>query len=277
MKLNKLTYVLAAMGLAVGSASAIDLWTAGDGAQVSTGGYWYGYDDGKDSGSSTWTCNGTLGYDDFEDFAGECMAADDLKVDFSISADASCGDDCTYGFAGVGFNLGEDIDGVKETVPLTQYAGITVTYSTTNDIKVQIADDEAALKYDTHTAKLRASATSKTLTWSNFKQAGWGTDAAIADIVASAKEIKFQAHSENGVGAGTFSVSKITLDGGATAVASFGDFNYSVAGEALVFNGLEKSMNVEIFDLQGKMVKAADLSAASNAFLKSLNFHILCK
>ena len=75
------------------------LWLEGDGAGVSTGGYWFGYDDLNDGGSSSWACDGVVGKegDEFE----FCTKTGPIVVDFDIREDAQSASGDIFGFAGV--------------------------------------------------------------------------------------------------------------------------------------------------------------------------------
>ena len=66
----------------------------------------------------------------------------------------------------IGFNLGADEDGVKESIDLSGFSGITIDYTASKKIKMQVVADEVALGYDVHTVGLISSATSKTFVWS---------------------------------------------------------------------------------------------------------------
>ncbi len=263
MKMNKMALVLAAMGL-VSTASADVLWSAGDGTQVSTGGYWFGYDDASDGGKSTWSCDGSVMAKGAE--FGPCMVNDKVEVTFNITADVPNGQYDPFGFAGIGFNLGAD-DGVsKEQVDLSGYAGLSIDYVASATIKLQVVSDEKALAYDVHFKGLSKSAPSKSFVWSDFKQEGWGTKGDL--MVNKLTEIKFQAHSSNIVGSATFSISEIRLDGISNPV--FGgetgvNFKYNLVGENLVFNGLSEAMNVEVFNLQGQLVANGEVSSSANS------------
>ena len=287
MKLNKWTCVLAAFGLA-SAATAGDLyWEAGDGDQNSEDGYFYGYDDKNDDGTSGWFCSDKEGYENFgykedadgidtdpNDFTEDCMPNDNLEIEFKVTEI----DGESYGFAGIGVQASAD----KDPVDMSGYGGITVTYSADYAMNFQIVGDaysEADLAYDVHTASMKkGTGVTKYFEWDDFEQAGWGENNGgeavdVSKIIGGITEMKWQAHTDNGWGDGNFIIEEIYLgEKGGSPVASFADFSYSVAGEALVFSGIEKAMNVEIFDLQGKMVKAAEVSSASNSIsLEGLN------
>lgn len=266
--------VLAAMGLATSAYANQTLWTSGDAASVATGGYWFGYTDSNDNGSSTWSCGGTVMANENAKF-NPCIADGPVKVTFGLTTDVPppCEEYCgPFGFAGVGFNLGADNNGVKEEVDLSDYSGISITYKASAPMNFQLVNDEAAVAYDVHTYVLKANASSASLTWDQFKQAGWGTTGVLN--TAALTQMKFQAHTDNTGGSATdvtFEISDITLtDGGSGPIPVFGgatgvNFEYNLVGETLVFNGLSEAMNVEVFDLQGKLVANGEVSSSANS------------
>jgi hypothetical protein len=278
MKMNKLIKAIAVMGLAAGYASADELlWESDYGATVSTGGYWFAYDDQGDKGSSTVTCGGTL-MEKGDEF-GPCMESGPVDVDFNVVAAVPNGDYNPFGFAGIGFNI---LDGGDEKLPedLSSYSGLSISYTSAEDMYVQVVDDEVAVGYAVHAAKINGGESSATLPWSKFKQPSWKTVSVdIASVTASMREIKFQAHTDNFEGANNFQITNLTLTGGIgdPTIPVFGDlngfnFDYSVVAGNLVFNGLSEALTVEVFDLQGKMVRTGEISSSANMMsLEGLN------
>ncbi len=195
-----------------GPSETSNLWTADDGTQVATGGYWFGYDDASDGGHSTWSCGGIQGAKG-DDFAF-CMREADgaAEIDFNVSADIPNGAFDPFGFAGVGFNLGEDNGGVKTPVDLSGYSGMTIEYESNQKFFMQLVYDEKILKYDVHKVTLPKSQTSATFTFDQFKQEGWGDAGNLSENLDKVTEIKFQAHSSNFTGGGQLVIKKITLN-----------------------------------------------------------------
>jgi hypothetical protein len=284
MKLNKVALVLAAMGIA-SVAHSETIWEAGNGDAVNTGsdtGYWYGFDDAGESGGSTWSCGGTQGaegnsisgVENPEDPGSgtvDCGVSEGpFVVDFSVTKEAGS---ATYGFAGIGFNLGADVGGVKDKVDLTSFSGITIDYSSDCKIKLQASYDDEGLAYRTHEANMASGAgVSKSFDWSDFRQPAWdpATDI-VGDLAANLnvmEAFKFQAHSGYaGVGACKLTIDAVKLNGASPVFGGAQGINleYNLVGENLVFNGLTEALNVEVFDLQGKMVANGEVSSSTNS------------
>ncbi len=196
--------------------SGQSLWQALDGTQVSTGGYWFGYDDGKDGGESTWSCFGTQGLEDDDFSFCQSEESGEIEIDFSVMASVANGENAAYGFAGIGFNLLDVIDDVKQPfIEAGQYNGVSITYTATEDINMQVVYDEKKLEYDVHTSKLRAGENKTVeLAWSKFKQAVWASVSEnLVEHLAELTEVKFQAHSGNFTGEGRFVIHGIELMG----------------------------------------------------------------
>jgi hypothetical protein len=187
------------------------LWVVGSGTQVATEGYWFGYDDELNGGSSTWSCGGVKGTEgaDFEFCVDE--TTEEISVDFVTVADVPNGVEVPFGIAGIGFNLGADVEGVKDKVDLSAYTKLIIEYVATEKIFMQMVFDEEAVEYDVHHVVLSANETSKTILLKDFEQAGWGTSADLLENLKVMTEIKFQAHTSNFSGEGKLNVKSIVL------------------------------------------------------------------
>jgi len=276
MKINKIALVLSAMGLA---SAQLVLWEAGFGSQVATEGYWYAYDDEDVGSTSKWSCDGDQGSQgddiakDVDCFTGPAGA---LDIDFAVT-DGFKGEGFTYGFAAVAFNLGPaDEDNNKELVDISMYSGVTIDYNSTCKMNFQVSFGDALVEDNSHSKVLKSGANTTSLVWSDFRQAsGWGTALDLADYLDKMEAFKFQAHTDNFSAAEdevtdcNFVVNSIVLDGD-TPDPVFGgaqgiNLEYNLVGENLVFNGLSEALNVEVFDLQGKMVANGEVSSSANS------------
>ena len=207
---------------AVESSSSIDLggntplWSPGYENNTYPGGYWYGSNDSEDGGTSVLSCAGTtLANGDSVD---ECVT--DTKVTTAFNITDVVEGAGTYGFAAIAVVLGQDEAENKIGFNLSSGTGITLTYTSSENMLMHIVDDGSALGWNTHRVTLIAGTNvTRTLTWAEFVQAGdanglyYGTEGAVSAVVANLKEIQFQAHSDNFTGASTFSIGSIQIDG----------------------------------------------------------------
>ena len=142
-----------------------------------TSGYWYTYGDDSDGGMSTITWPVEMdppfmdGIDPVIDHCGGICGKYMLDKG-TLSYDP---------FVALGFNLGgEDTPGNPVSVDASAMGGIVVTYTSDAPIRLEMGLGEAKDKhidYDNPSVTLPKSVTKtvKAFSWSQFKQAGWGS------------------------------------------------------------------------------------------------------
>jgi len=266
-------------GLFAGAAVAqTTIYSAGLGGSVTTGGWWYANAESGDGSGNDYTCNGDastwggLGSDDKPtDFAASCETASGMDVTFDIVHSSDGANSWGYGL--IGFDFVEQAAGTadanKEPYDITTAGPLCVTYTSTAamSILVKTTDDKDGDAYGVKVVP-SASPTEECASWGDLGKAAWSADWTFNP--ANATGLQFKVEKEGSV---TVQISKVTLGGtpGGTAVlfnSAANNVKFSLAGKNLSFKTSQK-LNVEVFDVQGRLVANGAVSKRSNAL--SLN------
>ena len=183
-------------------------------AGTQTNGYWFSYSDDADGGNSriVWPTSPGNEYDDnsLSPIIDYCNGICGTYVLDKGSLDYDP-------FVGVGFNMAgfESYDqSAAVTANASSMGGIRVTYTSTAPISVELwSDDETIvnLNYDIPFVTLpkAPSGATKYLTWSMFKQAGWGKGKISGEETAKKlASIRFKIQGKSGT-AGNFNITSI--------------------------------------------------------------------
>ena len=286
-KLAITSALLAASTAFAGLADGVfDLWLGSDGSpQVMTGldngtetaGYWFSYDDSGDKGASKVVWGGTVGNEYSE------TALDGVVLECG----GVCGDavlakgELTYNpFVGIGFNIvGETSKTDPTPVPgnASSWGGVCITYASdaAPSLELGLGDEvDQSIGYANPAAALPKSAagTTKTLSWSDFKQPSWykgdtkiAGDAASKQLVA----VKFKIQSTPGtyhfnicaIGPSTASCPATCSTDGIKAVRVASAAKAVLSGRTLSFSGV-KAGTAEVLNLQGQVVAKGEVSSA---------------
>lgn len=233
-------------------------------AGTETAGYWFIYGDDADGGASkiTWPVEpgneySTTALDPIIDYcSGVCG-------DYSLNKGT-----LDYNpFVGIGFNVaGEDEDGKPAPADASAWNGICISYSVDAPalLEMGLGDaEDAVIGYDNPNVTLPKSATgtNKFFTWSQFKQAGWGTDK-ITGTEAAKKlvSIKFKIQGATGT-TGHFNIMEVGEYGKCTggtlnAINKHTGMNNAVkiVNNTVILNNTEM---VSVVSLTGEVVKQA--------------------
>jgi hypothetical protein len=147
------------------------IWEGGMGAQVMTGGYWYGF---ADPYGSTWECAGTA-YDGNETGvdASPCDNGSGFQATLAVRAGTPQDDD--WGYAGVGFNFLDD-GGAAVPPAYTDtrpWEGLCLNYRTSNPIRMELVTTDIN-DGDYFGVTLSEDETNAFVAWSSIRQEGWG-------------------------------------------------------------------------------------------------------
>lgn len=182
-------------------------------AGYETSGYWFHYDDSPDGGKSSITWPVPLGNEYSDD-------AKDPVIDY-------CGGLCgTFNlsrgtldynpFIGVGFMIaGDDGSGYPVAADVSGWGGVCVAYTSDASISLELGlgdKIDASLGYDVPFVTLpkSVSGSSKCFTWSQFKQAGWGTGKIYAaDAATQLVYLKFKIQGASGT-TGNFNITAVS-------------------------------------------------------------------
>ena len=183
----------------------IQVQTGLDKSSKENAGYWWTYDDNDDGGESRFVWPTSLG-DEF----GESSFTPVIEECGGVCGKYSINQGVLeyQGYVGVAFNIGgANSYGEPYVVNASAWDGVCVVYTSDMDITLEMglgSDYDKALEYDVPTATLLASKSTivKNITWSSFKQGGWGNGGTISGTAASKKiaSLKFKFQGEDGVG-----------------------------------------------------------------------------
>lgn len=182
-----------------------NLWTQKtDSGRVNTGidagtnssGYLYTFDDASDGGASLFTWKAPTNKDALNELAPAIEACDGaLCGGFTLNKNAM-----TFNpYLGIGFDIaGKDSDGDIQPADVTDWEGICIVYS--SDVAMtailDVGEDlNTELGYDLPFVSLPKSTSGvmKEFTWSQFRQAGWGSGRMTGTTAATVLQaIKFQ-------------------------------------------------------------------------------------
>lgn len=264
-------------GLFAGAAVAqTTIYSAGLGGSVMTGGWWYANAEQGDGSGNDYTCNGDgsvwggLGSDDKpSDFAASCETANGMDVTFDIAFSSDGANSWGYGL--IGFDFVEQADGTadanKDPYDITTMEPLCVTYTSTAalNILVKTIDDKDGDAYGVK-AVPSASPVEECVSWPDLGKQAWSADWVFNP--ANATGLQFKVEKEGSV---TVQISKVTLGGDIIPVlfsAPANNVKFSLAGKNLSFKTSQK-LNVEVFDVQGRLVANGAVSKRSSAL--SLN------
>ena len=248
---------------------SFDTWDGSEGVfSITTGydagdqksGYWFSYNDNADGGASSIEWPVTKG-NEYDTSALDPVITYCNGICGTYKLDAGT---LTYNpFVGVGFNMAGEND---ETADATAMNGICVTYTSDAQIAVEMglgASVDADLGYDNPFANLAKSTTSvtKDISWSTFKQAGWGKGTITgAEAASKLVSLKFKIQGATG-STGTFNIQKIGTYGkcAGTVVNPVGIktmqtvSTYKLNNNILTLNDVHK---VSVFNINGVLIKS---------------------
>lgn len=273
----KISTLMAASAFALASSAmaAGTLWPDhgpdGNATQIATGGYFYGYNDSLNGGTSTFEWPN--GVDEFE--------APGFDADGSLPMVLSLMNGFESPFAAMGVDMIKDQVG---EVDLSAKTGFCATYASfasgfTFEVK---SPAYGANNYDSYVMTMPNTSgafTAMDLPFASMKQAGWGDVTALDDVKAAVSAIAFKfsaaAGKENQItikqlgyagecdgATGTATNHMTSLKIMATAGSSL---KAILSGRALSFSGLsKKSMQVQVINLQGQVFSSSVLTSAKS-------------
>lgn len=183
------------------------MWCGSSGeTNVNTGlenvsGLWFFYTDTSSGGNSeyTWPADPHEGW---ETVIQKCGGG--------ICGVATLGNAYMYPYMGVGFLLANDETGKSSNI--TSWGGICVTYSSERPMRIAIHPKDSVqqlLDYDDYRVNLpKGENVTKNISWSEFKQDGWGTPYDRDKLLTEVETINFVY--ENAIGESSkFSITKV--------------------------------------------------------------------
>jgi hypothetical protein len=207
------------------------------------------------------------------------MTTGPIAVDFTITQDA--GTDYPYGFAAVAFDV---INGGTTKIPadFSCVSGISISYSTTKKVFLKLISNANSANPAQYQVALPTTGATF-IPFTDFAQPTWATAAqTFALNLQDIEAIQFQAHSENGVGDMTFTLNSIGLGTGGGVIpvldrVTASDFSLNLGNQGLRFSGLKEmgKMQVELYNLQGQLMAAQEVSAARD-FLSTASMQMAC-
>ena len=253
--MNKKILAASAILAAVSMSFGMETWVGGpDSYRVETGvgdatddtyGYWYDYNDNKETADNgPGTSSITWPTDKGNQYADDAM---DPIIDMcgGICGSATMGGPYKYPFVGVGFNL---VSGNQEGADISSWGGICLGYKSDGiapALEIAPEDEGTLTKYNNYKASLKIAAvvTVVDLPWAQFKQeAGWGNKVDQSVVLSKASAIKKSASA----------------------------LKASVAGRTLAISGVKAGATVEVINLQGQVMLKSVLNSA-NASLNLAN------
>lgn len=282
----KISTILAASALAFATSAmaAGSLWPGagpdGHGSQILTGGYFYGYHDSADKGTSNFAwANGV------DEYGAPIPDADGaLPMRIKLYAGAP------YPLAAMGVDF---IKGGKDPVDLSSHTGLCATIATfQTGVKFELKSGAyGAGNYDTYSMAVPNTAGSYAVVnfeFSKLAQEGWGTVTPIADVTAAATAFAFNFKGSagkeaqisvlqlgydtecDGAGAAATNHSAVAVParGPSSSVLSpiaNTSLKAALSGRSLSFSGLgKKTMQVQVINLQGQVFNSASLTSAKS-------------
>ena len=285
--MNKKILAASAILAAVSMSFGMETWVGGpDSYRVETGvgdatddtyGYWYDYNDQKETADNgPGTSSITWPTDKGNQYSDDAM---DPIIDMcgGICGSAKMGGPYKYPFVGVGFNL---VSGNQEGADISSWGGICLGYKSDGiapALEIAPEDEGTLTKYNNYKASLKIAAvvTVVDLPWAQFKQeAGWGNKVDQSVVLSKASAIKFKMAAAAGKTT-NFNVAQIgelgKCDGSAIqSVKSASALKASVAGRTLAISGVKAGATVEVINLQGQVMLKSVLNSA-NASLNLAN------
>jgi len=263
-------FALASSAMAAGTLWP-DLGPDGHATQIATGGYFYGYDDANDGGTSTFEWPN--GVDEYN--APGLDADGSLPMVFSLKAGFD------YPFAAMGVDM---IKNQVEVVDLSAKTGFCATYASfASGFQFEVKSTAyGAGNYDTYLMTMPNTSgafTAMDLPFASMKQGGWGTVTALDDVKAAVSAIAFKFSGTAGKES-QISIKQLGYAGecdGATGTAlnhvgisvksmtAGSSLKAILSGRALSFSGLsKKSMHVQVINLQGQVFSSSVLTSAKS-------------
>ncbi|MBR4786105.1 MAG: T9SS type A sorting domain-containing protein [Fibrobacter sp.] len=166
------------------------------GSEDLTAGYWYGFGDANEFGSSYWSRNDSskITYpSDVEENVYGNFFGPLIEAYGGIKGSVMLGDGYDYPYVGVGFNIWSEN---QEGVDISSWGGIALKYESTLGFSVELAveDEKNYVQYDNYMASIRKSPTASeiVLPWSKFKQGGWGTEVNRDSVLARVAGVRIR-------------------------------------------------------------------------------------
>lgn len=283
--MNKKILMASAILVAAGMSFGLETWDGSSGEdQVQTGfddgtgtfGYWYSYDDNKetaDNGPGTskieWPAEPGNGYEGGENSLQPILE----ECGTGLCGKATMGGPYKYPFVGIGFNLS---GGAQAGNDISNWGGICISYKSDGiapALEIAPENEGTVTGYNNYKASLKIQATAAVvdLPWSSFKQEkGWGTTVDQAQVLSSAAAIKFKIAAADGKST-NFNIQKIGEYGKCGTpspdaiknVAAVSSMKASLAGRTLALSGVKAGATVEVINLQGQVVLKSVLNASS--------------
>lgn len=275
------------------SAAEMTLWNGADGSgKVSTGGYWFKYDDnaaaatpdfGPGASTSDFPTGSTL-----KDVVGPWFLEKGGKVDVTFTINPTT---YKYPFAGIGFNWVQP----EASHDISAQTGICLDYSITGtdvpiQIEIKVPNDAAGKPLDGDNAralKLKTSAvlgTPTTILFSTFTQeddaAYYGTKLTVAEALKASSGLKFKAQLKTPPTAPKTVNLKIASVGWASECGisnsvitnAASGLKMAQSGRTLSFSGVASgSAKVEVINMQGQRVSSQVLGTKKSVSLSNLS------
>ena len=282
--MNKKILTVSAVLAAASMGFAIETWKgANSDYRVETGfddgsdtyGYWYFYDDSKETkDDGPGTSKVTWGTTEL----GNAYSDDALDpvIDFcgGLCGSITLGGPYKYPFTGIGFNVSGE---AQQGENISAWGGVCITYKSTGiapKIEVAPADEATVTEYNNPMAKLKiaASPVTENAAWDAFKQEnGWGKKVELETVLAGVAAVKVKFSGKDGEST-EFLISEFgaygKCGGGASnpiaPVAAASSVKATLSNHVLSFSGIKGSATAEIVNLQGQVVLKGSVSSAMN-------------
>jgi hypothetical protein len=254
-------------------------------------GWWYGYADDKNSGTSTFAPLNSVGELDVScsnSSTGDCSGATALSSTAqALKATLTLNAGYQYRFAGIAFKWMAPVGGADVTTDISANSGFCLTYALATTGKFYMVMDMDQTKYNptdngfpVKTLPATASWSTLSLPWAGFVGT-YGTKMTGAQGAAEANSLQFKLEGSVGAtatiniadlgwladGCGSPSASPVLEGSSSSVVSSVGasSLKMAMAGRTLAFSGLKGTAKVEVINLQGQVVANATIGAASNS------------
>ena len=278
--MNKMKVALMVASFA-GLASAAAVWDGADGSgAVQSGGYWFSYDDSKESldgGPGASTSNFPAG-STASDVVGPWATTNGGMFDVTFTINPTT---YKYPFAGIGFNWSD-----PEAVSAQTWSNICIEYSLSGTVPVQmeIKNDPSLDANNANFQKMPAQATMAITCFPVAKfaqESGWGTKLPVASAMTNSLGMKFKAQLKTPPAAAAtanLKIKSITTDGtpGVAIKSVLGSsvqgLKLAQMGRTISISGLGKTFaTVEVISMQGKVMAREVLSAGKVMNLSNIS------
>ena len=235
-------------------------------------GYWYEYDDSKNSGTSAFTWPSDVTANEYDNFFGPLVTAYS-----GIKGTAALAAGYDYPFLGIGFNL---VNEAQDGADISGWNGLCITYTATKALALELGtyNEATTTKYNNYKAALAAGTNvSVDLPWAKFKQeSGWGVTVPQATALGEIAAIKLKFSGTAGTSI-DFLIKEIGSSGkcdGGVAIKSakaVSSVKAQLSGRTLNLSGFTSAASVEIINLQGQIVVKAMVNGSAALNLAKLD------